>query len=847
MLTRTRLVLPLVCLTSSWISLSTAEIPLETNFQMKAEVKDMRMAMERLHFTRKLLEDDDYQTLITNYMERLDFNHLYFLKSDEILWEQRFGRTLKNNYLEKNELYPAFYIFNTFETRVGERLTWTKEYFATDINLFEQDSYKTDDEDITWAQTEAESDVLWKQRLKNEILNEIVPHVRESLEKHFADQPIPQLTHELLDQVIGADKQAQLIVDAKEKILERYDRWYKRIGEMKPAEVEEDFLTELAQLYDPHSNFMSPDTSEDFGISISNELIGIGAVLSDDNGYCKILELIDGGPAKKSGNIKEGDTIVGVAQGRDEFEDVIGKRLRDIVRLIRGKEDSLVRLQIRSEDSVEDKIVTITRKRIKLEEKLASAELYQVPTEDGSIPVGVINLPNFYGPTNGNPMSTRASEDVDHLITKLKDQGVKGIVLDLRNNGGGLLDEAINITGLFISTGPVVKVKNRTGEVDINRDYDPKISWDGPLAVLTSRYSASASEIVAGALQYYKRALIIGDESTHGKGTVQTTFALPISVYDMYGRDSHFVRPNLLERVGRLIPAQTSPTGIPSMAKITIAKYYLPDGSSTQLKGVLSDIKLPSVAELLPIRESDLKNPLSWDNIEGQPIDSEELVSNSYPYLQCNLIEVLNERSQERQKSLEEFKYLTESISSFKERYDRTSVPLSIIDRINLINNDDKEKDLLKDYNKRLAEYAFQSVKIPLKDTVEVEPTSETTPEVDATAVQEVDVTAPEDSGATTVAEETTPGSTDTVVENTPESQAQDAEEEITEEEEDTPSIDIHLRESMRIVGDWIQLENFINSGTENRQIAIHSINQNMAIDGFHWNQLLPPQDPTTN
>lgn len=846
MLTRTRLVLPLVCLTSSWISLSTAEIPLETNFQMKAEVKDMRMAMERLHFTRKLLEDDDYQTLITNYMERLDFNHLYFLKSDEILWEQRFGRTLKNNYLEKNELYPAFYIFNTFETRVGERLTWTKEYFATDINLFEQDSYKTDDEDITWAQTEAESDVLWKQRLKNEILNEIVPHVRESLEKHFADQPIPQLTHELLDQVIGADKQAQLIVDAKEKILERYDRWYKRIGEMKPAEVEEDFLTELAQLYDPHSNFMSPDTSEDFGISISNELIGIGAVLSDDNGYCKILELIDGGPAKKSGNIKEGDTIVGVAQGRDEFEDVIGKRLRDIVRLIRGKEDSLVRLQIRSEDSVEDKIVTITRKRIKLEEKLASAELYQVPTEDGSIPVGVINLPNFYGPTNGNPMSTRASEDVDHLITKLKDQGVKGIVLDLRNNGGGLLDEAINITGLFISTGPVVKVKNRTGEVDINRDYDPKISWDGPLAVLTSRYSASASEIVAGALQYYKRALIIGDESTHGKGTVQTTFALPISVYDMYGRDSHFVRPNLLERVGRLIPAQTSPTGIPSMAKITIAKYYLPDGSSTQLKGVLSDIKLPSVAELLPIRESDLKNPLSWDNIEGQPIDSEELVSNSYPYLQCNLIEVLNERSQERQKSLEEFKYLTESISSFKERYDRTSVPLSIIDRINLINNDDKEKDLLKDYNKRLAEYAFQSVKIPLKDTVEVEPTSETTPEVDATAVQEVDVTAPEDSGATTVAEETTPGSTDTVVENTPESQAQDAEEEITEEE-DTPSIDIHLRESMRIVGDWIQLENFINSGTENRQIAIHSINQNMAIDGFHWNQLLPPQDPTTN
>ena len=215
-----------------------------------------------------------------------------------------------------------------------------------------------------------------------------------------------------------------------------------------------------------------------------------------------------------------------------------------------------------------------------------------------------------------------------------------------------MLDEAINITGLFISTGPVVKVKNRAGDVDINRDYDPRISWDGPLAVLTSRYSASASEIVAGALQYYKRALIIGDESTHGKGTVQTTFALPFSVYDMYGRDSRFVRPNLLERVGRLIPTQSSRSGLPSMAKITIAKYYLPDGSSTQLRGVLSDINLPSVAELLPIRESDLENPLTWDNIEGQSADSEEFVSNTYPYLQRNLIDILNQRSHERQETL---------------------------------------------------------------------------------------------------------------------------------------------------------------------------------------------------
>ena len=424
-------------MSSLFVSFGIAEVPLETTFQMKAEIKDMRMAMERLHFTRKVLEEGDYEKLVLNYMERLDFNHLYFLKSDELLWEQRFGKTLKNNYLDKNELYPAFYIFNTFETRVGERLEWTKQYLANDINLFEKDEYVTDDEDETWPQTASDSDRLWNQRLKNEILSEIVPDIREKLKEHYGEADIPELTHELLDEVIGVEEQSTLIAEAKTKIIERYERWCKRISEMKPAEVEEDFLTELAQLYDPHSNFMSPDTSEDFGISISNELIGIGAVLSDDNGYCKILELIEGGPAAKSGQIKEGDTIIGVAQGKSEFEDVVGKRLRDIVRLIRGKEDSLVRLQIQSEDSVEDKIVPIVRKRIKLEEKLASAELFYIPTEDGSVPIGVINLPNFYGPTTGNPLSTRASEDVDTLITKLKTHGVKGIVLDLRNNGGG--------------------------------------------------------------------------------------------------------------------------------------------------------------------------------------------------------------------------------------------------------------------------------------------------------------------------------------------------------------------------------------------------------------------------
>lgn len=791
---------------------SYAEVPLETNFQMKAEVKDMRMAMERLHFSKKLVNNGELEQLIVNYMERLDFNYLYFLKTDKLLWQQRFGKTLKNTYLDKNELYPAFYIFNTFESRISERLEWTKTFLENDIDLFAPDDYVINDDDATWPNTRIVSDQMWERRLKNEILNEIIPDIREEIDQHFEDIEVPDLTYDLLDGMIGEEKRNELIGEAKTKILERYDRWYKRIDETKQAEVQEDFLTELAQLYDPHSNFMSPDTSEEFGISISNELIGIGAVLSDENGYCKIQELVDNGPAKKSREIETGDTIIGVAQGRNDFEDIIGKRLRDIVRLIRGKEDSIVRLKILPATSPkEEKIVSIIRKRIKLEERLASAELFFVPTVDRQIPIGVITLPNFYGPTSGNPLSTRASEDIDTLINKLKSHNVEGIILDLRNNGGGLLEEAINITGLFISSGPVVKVKSRSGEVNVNRDYDPSISWEGPLAVLTSRYSASASEIVAGALQYYKRALIIGNESTHGKGTVQTTFALPISIYDLYrGRDNMFARPSFLERVGRLIPTRKNQNGIPSMAKITIAKYYLPDGSSTQLRGVLSDIALPGISDFLPIRESDLENPLSWDNIDGQPIESDELVLNSYPYLQSSLIEVLNERSKTRRESLEEFHYLTESIFTFKERYDRNTIPLGLIERINLIYRDKQKGKELEEVAEHLDHFAFESIPIPLKEKVPEEPVAIEEAVIIEEPVATTDViTEPVESGGEVVAE----------------NEAEKVED-IDEAEEKKPDLDIHLRETMRIVGDWIQLENFINSGSDHRQVAIHTLQE---------------------
>jgi carboxyl-terminal processing protease len=763
-------------------------VPTETNDLMRAEIKDMKMAMERLHFSRKHIANEDLEQLIPNYMERLDFGRLYFTKTDELQWKQRFGKTLRTTYLNRNELYPAFYMFNTFEKRVNDRIEWAKEYLQSDVDLFQDQTYTIDPEKLDWVANQKEADERWKARIKNELLNEIIPEIRDLLDETHGEELIGNIDFEFIQTHVTEETLETQLAEAKQTIIDRYDRWAGRISEMKQAEVQEDFLTELAQLYDPHSNFMSPDTSEDFGISISNELIGIGAILSDENGYCKVQELIDGGPAMKSRQIKEGDKIIGVAQDEKDFVDVVGKRLRDVVKLIRGEEDSTVRLKILPETGPKtEKIVPIVRQRIKLEEKLASAELFYVPHEDRSIPVGVIKLPNFYGPTASTPMSTRASEDVNTLITKLKAFDVEGIVLDLRTNGGGLLDEAINITGLFISSGPVVKVRNRSGNIDVSKDYDPRVAWDGPLAVLTSRYSASASEIVAGALQYYKRALVIGDGSTHGKGTVQTTFPLPISIYDMYGGRERFVRPNFLERLGRLPHAK--PTSIPSMAKITIAKYYLPDGSSTQLRGVVSDIELPSVTSLMPIRESDLENPLSWDNIPGYPISSEELLSNSYPYLQPSLVHKLDSLSKKRQQSLDEFNYLNELITNYEERTNRDSVSLNLVQRLNRIYQDKETIDHLESLNDDLIEFSYDKLEVPLKIKDLTEEVIEDPVETAANEV-EVDIEA------------------------------------LDEDEDEPDSIDIHLRESVRIVSDWIEFETIINASPDDRQIALTNIGE---------------------
>ena len=367
-----------------------------------------------------------------------------------------------------------------------------------------------------------------------------------------------------------------VVKESKDRVKKRYERWIKNINEFESTDVQELYLTNLTQMFDPHTTFMNIKEKEKFDQSMNNELVGIGAVLSDVDGFCTIKELLPGGPAEASLELNPEDIILKVAQSEGNFTDVVDMKLSKIVELIKGPKDTLVRLEIRPiSDPSASKVVRIIRDKIKLTSNLAKASVHKVHHNETSTKIGIVELRSFYGSSGNGP---KATDDVEELITKLKNLDVQGIILDLRRNGGGYLSEAVNLAGLFISRGPVVQVKSTDGKIRKKFDFNPKLSWNGPLIVLVSRYSASASEIVAGALKNHKRAIIVGDESTHGKGTVQSLIQMNLP----YNYNASSLKK--------------------SAAKITIQKYYLPSGNSTQINGVKSDISMPTINNFLTNR-----------------------------------------------------------------------------------------------------------------------------------------------------------------------------------------------------------------------------------------------------
>ena len=711
------------------------------------------------HYLKNEIQSIDGSKIIENFASNLDYSKLYFLCSDIEDYLFRFSESLEG-FLETGNLYPAFVIYNDFTNKFKTRTEWVLRRLDQPFVFQNQALFESDRTDSQWMESKADADEVWDKFIHYQVLNELLSIAGEPEEASEADTVDTKTLEKQLNRLCFE----QPFFDAKmdeviEKLKRRYNRNLSILEDREVSDIQETFINAMTHAFDPHSSFLSTHTLESFNSAVKNSFVGIGAQLQDVDGICTIKDILPGGPAERSNELKAEDEILGVAQGDNEFEDVIDMQLQYIVRKIKGPKETIVRLLIRpgnSSDPSARKIVSLIRDEVKLTANLASAKVITVPGEDSMISVGVIELPSFYGNIGLTSALGTTSDDVQELIEKLKEYNIEGLVLDLRKNGGGLLSEAVRLTGLFIPVGPVVQVVDARGKKQILHDQQPSMAWKGPLIILTSKFSASASEIVAGALQDHERALIIGDSATHGKGTVQ----------EIYHINSRF-------SVNWFQPSHTHTP--PVASKITIKQFFLPKGSSTQLKGVSSDIILPSINELFPVAESDLENPINWALIE--PINwynNWEKIDVSSPY-QEKLIPYLSQLSEGRQKEMEELIYLQDQIDWRSQDYDETKISLNLETRI--------AKQLEEKLFNEALEKRFNALKAKPYDQLEIL--------LDVRIEQEADSQSLKDSFATTELNKASGKETLEV-----------------EKDGEESSYDIHLRESLRIMRDWVLWEN---------------------------------------
>jgi len=628
------LIFTTVTVLTTLFSFAQAVKQLEPTALMKHETKWLVQALEQAHYTKVALGDLNQTKFLNSYVSKLDPQKLYFTKEDIDKYHQNITPNIVT-YFRQGNLFPAFDIFNDYQLKAMSLLDGAILKLDQQIDLNQSTKYLYDRSETEWSYTVNDLSAVWQNLISHEIIHEILNSVD-------ANATSLNMQNEEFDELLSG---------ARKLLKDRYIRWKKNITEFEPEDVQELYLTALTQVFDPHTTFMNLKEKEKFDQAMNNEFVGIGAVLTDNDGYCTIKELLPGGPAEASRELEPEDIILKVAQSQGDFVDVVDMKLSKIVELIKGPKDTIVRLKIKPiKTPSSTKVVSILRDRIKLTGKLAKASVHDVQHNGVNHKLGVIELPSFYGSSGNGP---KATEDVEELIIALKGFNIEGLILDLRRNGGGYLSEAVNLAGLFISRGPVVQVKSTDGKIRKKFDFNPKLSWNKPLIILISRYSASASEIVAGALKNHKRAIIVGDSSTHGKGTVQSLLQMNIPY-------------NFMSRSKR-----------GSAAKITIQKYYLPSGESTQIYGVKSDISIPSINELLPIGESDLENALPWDSI---PPVSYRRPDYEFAYNEDELDYVL-QTSMVRQKELDEFKYINKNISIFREKKDKNKAVLNLQNR----------------------------------------------------------------------------------------------------------------------------------------------------------------------
>lgn len=621
-------------ITVSQLTASTGPLP----GQVAIYVAQM---LERGHLTRQPFDEVMSEHLLDTYIQSLDYSRMFFTQQDIDQLHRLYGNQLQD-YIQLGNPAPVYEIYDIFRKRVEDRVNLVKSLLKLDWDFEKGGVVEIDRSKAPWPANEDAAEALWRSRIRNEL-------VQERLNK-FSDKPPAEI------------------------VLKRYTQLLHRISNRSDNKIVYDFLAALSRSYDPHSEYLDPDALENFQISMKLSLVGIGAVLRSEDGYAQVVELVPGGPAEKSGRLSVKDKISAVAQGDGEFVDVFDMELDDVVKMIRGKKGTTVRLQTIPADAVDPSqraVVAIVRDKVELKQQEAKAEVIERAGTDGRPErLGWLTLPSFYADMErgaGSRDAKSTTRDVAILIERLKKEKIEGLVIDLRTNGGGSLEEAINLTGLFIKDGPVVQTKDAQGNITVSRDRDPRMAYDGPLVVLTSRLSASASEIFAGALQDYNRAIIVGDKSTFGKGTVQTMLDLGRFMTPIGGKP---------QSAGAL--------------KLTIQQFYLPSGRSTQLRGVQSDIVLPSLTDQEDIGESSLPGPLPYDEVAPLRIDK---FADAPPFL-----EQLRERSSVRVKASREFRYVLDDLARIEARKEANTLPLSETERRALIEADKQRKE------KRLAE-----------------------------------------------------------------------------------------------------------------------------------------------
>lgn len=600
----------------------------EDSSQIKL-TQDIVQLMQTQHFRKMQLDDALASKLLDNYLKVLDPNRMIFLQIDIDEFNTRYRTTLDND-LESGRLLGAEAIYQRYYDRFTGRLEWAAkqvDFLVKNEKFNGDETIQTDRKKSPWPADQTAADQLWLAYLKNDILN-----------LRLADKPTDN---------IGAT------------LLRRYKSQLDRLKRQTAMDNYEIFINAYVELYDPHTNYMSPKSTKDFEISMALSLEGIGAVLQKEDENTKVTRLMTGGPADKDGQLKAGDQITGVAQGKDgdEWEDVIGWPLDEVVDLIRGKADTWVRLQVKRNGQILSKPIAIRREKVKLEDQAASQKIIEIPDQKTgkSLRVGVITIPAFYldfdALRRGDPNAKSTTRDVAKILNDITQKGIDGVVIDLRNNGGGSLLEATQLTDLFIDQGPVVQILSADNHVDRRNRAVGTVNYNGPLVVLVNHLSASASEIFAGAIQDYQRGIIVGDQ-TFGKGTVQT-----------------------------LIPMEEG------KIKITEAKFYRVSGGSTQHRGVVPDINFPALLPYSEIGESALEHALPWDEIQPAP---------HYRFADLPaLIPQLQSAHNQRMKNNVEYQSLLDRTKWADELRQRKSMPLNLLKREEIKEADDKKILLL--------------------------------------------------------------------------------------------------------------------------------------------------------